>query len=217
MQFPYALEVLDRDLSKLWDDEHFTPYKTTFPQEYQVSPTAFAVHVKDLVAEDVKAPYLKGLQGFLWEEGYKNGQLRAPLFADVAPAMVAWQSAGITMAIYSSGSVAAQKLFFAHTNAQPSDLTNLVTDWFDTVDAGPKTDAASYARIMSKFPPASPSQWLFLSDNLAEVEAALASGMQSLPVMRPGNKQIPHDHPLARNILHDFGQIKMAPAGHQCT
>jgi len=209
MQFPYALEVLDRDLSKLWNDANFKPYKSTFPEEYQATPKAFADHVKALVAEDVKAPYLKGLQGFLWEEGYKNGQLRAPLFTDVAPSLATWKSAGILTAVYSSGSVPAQKLFFGHTNAEPSNLTGFIADWFDTVNAGPKTDAASYATIMSKFPATTASQWLFLSDNLAEVEAALASGMQSLPVMRPGNQPIPPHHPLAGNIAHDFGQIKI--------
>jgi enolase-phosphatase E1 len=211
MQFPYALHILDRDLANLWDDGHFRPYKTDFPEEHQASPAAFMDHVKDLVAQDIKAPYLKRLQGFLWHEGYRNGQLRAPLFADVAPALAQWKSLGIITVIYSSGSVPAQKLFFAHTNAQPSDLTSLITAWFDTVNAGPKTDSASYASIMSKFPGSSPSQWLFLSDSLAEVDAARASGMQSLPVMRPGNQPVPPHHHLASSIVTSLGQVEIDP------
>lgn len=107
--------------------------------------------------------------------------------------------------IYSSGSVPAQKLLFAHTNAEPSDLTAFISDWFDTVNAGLKADVASYNKILSNYSSISPNRWLFLSDNLSEVEAAIQSGMRSLPVTRPGNAPLPPDHHLASLAISDFG------------
>lgn len=164
------------------------------------------------MAADVKAPYLKALQGYLWEDGYESGKLRAPVFDDVGPALTSWHAAGLTIIIYSSGSVPAQKLFFAHTTAKPSDLSPLVTDWFDTVNAGPKTERASYAKIASNYPDIPPSRWLFLSDNLKEVHAARDAGMQSLPVTRPGNPPVEDVNALLSPIP-DFKdlQLEVAP------
>ncbi|SPN98324.1 probable Enolase-phosphatase E1 [Cephalotrichum gorgonifer] len=209
--FPYALQSLSESLGALWDTEAFAPYKHAFPQEYQTSPDAFKGHVEDLVAADVKAPYLKALQGYLWEDGYRSGKLRAPIFDDVSPAITSWHAAGLTIMIYSSGSVPAQKLFFGHTTADPSDLTPLITDWFDTVNAGPKTEQASYSKIASKYPGIPSSQWLFLSDNLAEVRAAKEAGMLALPVVRPGNAPI-DDVNVMSSAVRDFGDLKLQVA-----
>lgn len=163
------------------------------------------------MAADVKAPYLKAMQGYLWEAGYKSGKLRAPVFDDVGPAMTSWHAAGITLIIYSSGSVPAQKLLFAHTTADPSDLSPLITDWFDTVNAGPKTERESYARIAERYPGVPPSRWLFLSDNLSEVRAAREAGMQSLPVTRPGNPPI-EDADALLSAIPDFKDLELQVA-----
>jgi enolase-phosphatase E1 len=132
------------------------------------------------------------------------GEIKAPLFADVAPFMKACHEAGKKLIIYSSGSVPAQKLLFGHTDAEPADLQPLIADWFDTVNAGLKMESASYRTIISKHPDVAPDRWLFLSDNLAEVKAALAAGMKSLPVTRPGNHQLPSEEPLSRLAIPDF-------------
>ena len=127
------------------------------------------------------------------------------MFTDVSPFIQAAHAAGKKIMIYSSGSVPAQKLLFAHTNADPSDLTPFISDWFDTVNAGPKTDVASYNKILSNYSSISPSRWLFFSDNLSEVEAAIQSGMRSLPVTRPGNAPLPPDNHLAGLAISEFG------------
>ena len=44
-----------------------------------------------------------------------------------------------------------------------------------------------YEKIAAKHPQHPPSEWLFLSDNVKEVDAAIAAGMQSFVVQRPGN------------------------------
>ncbi len=206
-QYPYSLSALPETLTSKWDSPTFAPYRDAFPAEYRASPAALAAHVQDLVARDVKASYLKSLQGFLWKEGYQNGALKAPLFPDVLPTLTAWHSAGVALMIYSSGSVPAQKLLFQHTSVvgeeaavsssassdSPPDLgrdvTPLFSDYFDTVNAGPKTASASYSAILAAhqadYPTA--SRWLFLSDNVLEVDAAKQAGLQSYVVQRPGN------------------------------
>ena len=118
------------------------------------------------MSRDVKASYLKSLQGYLWEKGYRTGQLKAPLFPDVAGHMASWRKDRIRVMIYSSGSVPAQKLLFRHTNGTPPDLTPLITDFFDTVNAGPKMEAASYEKIANKYKRYPTGEWLFLSDNV---------------------------------------------------
>ncbi|PHH49279.1 Enolase-phosphatase E1 [Ceratocystis fimbriata CBS 114723] len=211
--FPYALNALTKDLDSLWDTEAFQPYKIAFPPEYQQSKEAFSAHAADLIARDVKISYLKSLQGHLWKEGYQKGEFAAPLFPDVADAIARWKASGLRVMIYSSGSVPAQKLFFGHTNATPADLTDNISDWFDTVNAGLKNEQSSYEKIAAKYSSeAAPAEWLFLSDNLKEVEAARAAGMQSLPVIRPGNLPLPVENALSAEAIIDFSSINPTEA-----
>ncbi|PTB48172.1 hypothetical protein M431DRAFT_501433 [Trichoderma harzianum CBS 226.95] len=210
--FPYALDVLPTFLTEQWDESSFAEYRNAFPEEYRNDRSAFEAHVRDLVARDVKASYLKALQGYLWKKGYESGVLKAPLFPDVPPFITNAHAAGQKIMIYSSGSVPAQKLFFAHTTAQPPDMSVLISDWFDTVNAGPKTDVASYTTILSHYPDISPTRWIFLSDNLNEVDAARQSGMHSVPAVRPGNAPLPSHHPLTEFAISEFTPVSVAQA-----
>ena len=157
--------------------------------------------------KDVKIAYLKSLQGYLWEEGYAAGHLKAPLFPDVPDKLRAWHQEGIKIMIYSSGSVPAQKLLFKHTNAEPSDLTPLIADWFDTVNAGPKTERKSYQKIAESHPEVPVGEWLFLSDNAKEVDAAIAAGMQSMVVQRPGNPELPPNVRGRLPLIESFTEV----------
>lgn len=74
--------------------------------------------MEDLTKRDVKVAYLKDLQGYLWENGYKTGAYSTPLFRDVIPKLEQWNDAGLVLAIYSSGSVFAQKLLFGHVKSE---------------------------------------------------------------------------------------------------
>lgn len=158
---------------------------------------------------DVKAPYLKTLQGYLWKSGYDAGELRVPLFADVAPKLSSWHAAGKRIVIFSSGSVDAQKLLFGHTDAAApaSDLNPLITDYFDTVNAGPKMEAASYLKIAAAHPDHPVGDWLFLSDNVMEVEAAKEAGMQSFVVDRPGNAELSAEARSQHRVITSFDEL----------
>ncbi|XXH04878.1 cAMP-dependent protein kinase catalytic subunit [Hypoxylon texense] len=206
--FPYALKALPDTLESQWDSPDFAKYRNAFPSEYSSSKDALAAHFRDLVERDVKVSYLKSLQGYLWESGYASGDLKAPLFPDVPAKLAEWRHRGLSIMIYSSGSVAAQKLLFKHTDAAPtSDLTPQIADWFDTVNAGLKTDASSYETIASTHPEFSPAEWLFLSDNVKEVDAAIEAGMRSIVVQRPGNAPLSPEVPQRLRVIETFESL----------
>ncbi|KAL2156079.1 hypothetical protein VTH82DRAFT_824 [Thermothelomyces myriococcoides] len=211
--FPYALSALPATLDSEWSTPQFAPYRDAFPPEHAATPEAFLAHVRDLMSRDVKIAYLKSLQGYLWEAGYASGALKAPLFPDVVPKIREWASGGpegVKVMIYSSGSVAAQKLLFRHTDdgaGGQADLTGLLSDYFDTVNAGPKTERSSYERIAAKYPEVPMEEWLFLSDNVREVEAAKEAGMQSYIVERPGNAPLSEEERSRHRVVTSFEEL----------
>lgn len=135
-------------------------------------------------AEDKKITPLKTLQGILWEKGYQNGELKAHVYSDVAPKLKEWREAGIGMGVFSSGSVAAQKLLFCFSD--DGDLTTYFSHYFDT-NTGGKRELTTYRLIASKLR-LDPGQILFLSDIGQELEAADAAGFQTLQLVRPGTE-----------------------------
>lgn len=131
---------------------------------------------------DRKVTPLKALQGLIWEEGYRAGELLSHLYPDVLPALRDWHARGIRLYIYSSGSVLAQRLIYANTVA--GDLTSLLSGYFDT-RVGHKREAESYRRIASEIG-AMPSRILFLSDVRQELDAARRAGWQTVWLVRNG-------------------------------
>jgi enolase-phosphatase E1 len=146
-------------------------------------PESIADYIDWLIDRDRKSTGLKSLQGKIWRQGYRDGSLKSQVFADVAPALERWHAAGLTISIFSSGSVLAQQLLFAHTDA--GDLTKFIHCYFDT-KVGKKGEAESYRKIAAALE-LNPSQILFISDVVAELEAAEEAGMETLLSVRPGN------------------------------
>jgi len=146
-------------------------------------PESIPDYIDWLIDRDRKSTALKSLQGKIWRQGYLDGSLKSQVFADVAPAFERWRAAGLKIGIFSSGSVLAQQLLFAHTDA--GDLTGFIDDYFDT-NVGKKGDAESYRKIATAMD-LEPSEILFISDVVAELEAAQESGMRTLLSIRPGN------------------------------
>lgn len=159
-----------------------------------------AEYARHLMAGNSKATGLKLLQGVIWEEGYRSGELRSHVFPDVPPALAAWREAGIRLRVFSSGSVQAQKLLFAHTEA--GDLTPFFEGFHDTT-TGPKREEDSYAAIAEAFGlPA--GEILFLSDVREELDAAAGAGMRTGMLVRPGN---PPAEPGGHRVYRDFSEI----------
>ena len=159
-------------------EEHATDVKNNLQP-----PESIPDYIDWLIDRDRKSTGLKSLQGKIWRQGYVNGSLKSQVFADVAPAFERWRAAGLKISIFSSGSVLAQQLLFAHTEA--GDLTRFIDDYFDT-NVGKKGEAESYRKIAISMD-LKPSEILFISDVVAELEAAKEAGMKTILSIRPGN------------------------------
>lgn len=157
-----------------------------FPYARARLPDWVAKHGGDLAQlnawmdADAKVTELKEIQGRIWAEGYAAGELKGHVYPEAADALRRWHADGVKLAVFSSGSVAAQKLIFGHSDQ--GDLSPLFSGWFDTT-TGPKREAQSYALIADALgiPPA---DVLFLSDISAETDAARAAGMKALLIDR---------------------------------
>lgn len=187
--FPYfverVLQVLAEHFPPEGEDEWAAALRL-FAPEWRDLREHLEHHIKDLVARDVKDPALKTLQGLVWRAGYADGLVVAPLYPDAVQQIVAW-SKRAKVYIYSSGSIAAQKLLFAHVALDNGsiDLTPYLSGYFDTTTAGSKLEAELYTRIASTIG-ADAKDILFLSDATKEVDAAVAAGMESMHVVRLG-------------------------------
>jgi enolase-phosphatase E1 len=151
------------------------------------------------IDEDRKHTALKALQGMVWAEGYAAGTLQADMYPDAAAALRRWHAAGHRLAVYSSGSVAAQQLLFAHTDA--GDLTPLFDAFFDT-EVGHKREAGSYRTIAGRLGTEG-GDIVFLSDVVEELDAARDAGLRTVLVdrlqdyPRPRTGDATHGHPRA--------------------
>jgi enolase-phosphatase E1 len=105
-----------------------------------------------------------------------------------------WHADGIPLHVYSSGSVDAQKLLFAHSEA--GDLSGLFAGHFDTAVGG-KREVGSYLHIAQELGLA-PAEILFLSDVVEELDAARLAGMQTTLLDRPEDYPSPRDDTASR-------------------
>jgi enolase-phosphatase E1 len=166
-------------------------------EQSRASATAYARWLMD---RDRKSTALKSLQGRIWEAGYRAGALRSHVYPDVRPALERWRAGGRSIAVFSSGSVLAQRLLFAHS--EEGDLTPLVGAYFDTT-TGPKRDEQSYRRIASALA-AAPADILFLSDVAEELDAARAAGLRTALCVRGPEAAPATGHP----VLRSFDEIE---------
>jgi enolase-phosphatase E1 len=179
--FPYARRNLARFVEENQDDERVSQILSSTRKEAGVEEGTPAVPILlQWIDEDRKATPLKSLQGMIWEAGYHNGSLKGHLYEDAVSGLKRWGKAGISLYIYSSGSVYAQKLLFGYS--EYGDLQPLFSGNFDT-KIGHKKETESYLRIQREIGlPA--NEILFLSDVGAELDAAADAGMKTIQLIR---------------------------------
>jgi enolase-phosphatase E1 len=170
-----------------------------------VPPWNPETYVHWLMDRDRKSTGLKSLQGRIWEAGYRNGELRGQgaIYADVRPAFERWRNDRKQIAIFSSGSVQAQRNLFANTTA--GDLSSFLSGYFDTT-TGPKREVSSYRKIAAALG-RSPSDILFVSDTPAELDAARAAGMRTALCMRGPEFPLPIPGSLAHPRIRSFAEL----------
>ena len=180
--FPYARRALPGFVAahgrepavRAWLDQVATEMGTVCSDEVLVEV------LQGWIDQDRKHTALKALQGRVWQDGYGRADFRAHVYPDAAAALPAWHAAGHRIAVYSSGSVPAQKLLFGHSVA--GDLSPLMSAWFDT-GVGGKREAASYRNIVQAL--AVPAgDIVFLSDVVEELDAAREAGLATVLVDR---------------------------------
>ena len=210
--FPYArghvreylaqhLTELAGDVKQLRDEHARDVSSGAQPPPLTDDPDSISTYVHWLIDRDRKSTGLKSLQGKIWREGYAAGTLKAQIFNDVRAAFERWHESEFRISIFSSGSVLAQQLLFAHT--EDGDLTKFITDYFDT-NVGAKGDAESY-RSIGKSLHLKPDEIIFISDVVAELEAATAAGMKTRLSIRPGNQ--PQPDPDRFQIIHTLDEV----------
>ncbi|PBJ83153.1 acireductone synthase [Lysobacteraceae bacterium NML93-0399] len=189
--FPYARRALPGFVTAHRDDPEVRRWLDVVATEHgAMCDDAMIVEtLQGWIDADRKHTALKALQGMIWSAGYRQADFTAHIYPDVPEALRRWQAAGDTLAVYSSGSVPAQKLFFGHSAA--GDLTGLFSAWFDT-EIGGKREAESYARIADALD-AAPAEILFLSDVVAELDAARDAGLRTVLVDRLDDYPVPRD------------------------
>ena len=186
--FPYAAARLDQFVDGNRGDETIehalSATKRTMQEELgrDASDDDAIAMLLEWIDKDRKHPALKTLQGLIWRHGYESGAYVASVYDDVEPMLRKWHEHGVRLGVYSSGSVAAQKLLFKYTAG--GDLTPLFSDYFDTA-VGAKRDAAAYAHILKDLR-LSGGEVLFLSDVAEELDAAAMVGMATTQLVRPG-------------------------------
>ena len=148
------------------------------------------------IDQDKKITPLKALQGLIWEKGYQNKDYQGHLYQDAFECLQSWKKKGLQLYVFSSGSIKAQQLLFAHTAF--GDLTPLFSDYFDTT-IGAKQQPESYQRIAKEIG-ITTEHILFLSDIMGELDAAKTTGMQTTCLVREGNLHLNCKHHQVRNF-----------------
>lgn len=181
--FPYARQHLAAFIRENQDNAEVAAALSAVRIEAELPEADLATITEILFSfmdQDRKSTGLKALQGMIWRAGYVNGSFTGHLYPDVLPALKAWQQQGIKLYVYSSGSVAAQKLLFGYSDE--GDITGLFSGYFDT-HVGAKREVNAYHAIAAEIGlPA--DQLLFLSDIYQELDAAAEAGWQTLQLIR---------------------------------
>lgn len=180
--FPYVLANLKQFLNDNWDTDECADHvkaltelsikdvangmKGVEPVLQTGSKTAIIdsliKNVKWQMSIDRKIGPLKELQGFIWRAAYQKGSVKGIVYSDVVESLKLWKQKGLKVYIYSSGSIAAQKLLFKYSDQ--GDLLDYFSGHFDT-SIGLKTEAKSYLAIAKEIDQ-SPDQIIFLTDNI---------------------------------------------------
>ncbi|KAL1936751.1 hypothetical protein VTP01DRAFT_885 [Rhizomucor pusillus] len=223
--FPYVTTGLDAFLDRSWGSDSLKEYvellrkqaekdvneaikeAVLIPADTDASvdevKEAIKQNIRWQMAADRKIGALKAFQGYMWKEGYENGQLKGDIYDDVLPRLDQWRADGKKIYIYSSGSVPAQKLLVGYS--VKGNLLKYFDGYFDTT-IGLKVEKKSYDNIAKEIGLA-PDRILFVSDNVKEIQAAKEAGYQVIISDRPGNARLDASSRKEFTVITSFDQI----------
>jgi enolase-phosphatase E1 len=201
--FPYASRKIDSFLRENSQDQAVRTLIAELRNQQQEDAAELksaVAYCRWLIEKDSKCTPLKALQGMIWQAGYASGELHGQVYPDVPRAFERWRRQKREIAIYSSGSVLAQRLLFQSTAF--GDLTVFIRDYFDT-HTGAKLEPASYEKIANSLANVV-DEVLFISDAVKEAEASQAAGMRSLLCDRAKSSVAPAADAVA---IHSFDEV----------
>ncbi|PAV69211.1 hypothetical protein WR25_01553 [Diploscapter pachys] len=221
--FPYAYDHVERYLQEHFEDGGLQGIISDLrglakeqllldPDQVRIVRDNKAEAIEDLVHNvrhwintDKKLTAMKALQGLIWEEAYRRGDVKGHLYPDVLPVLelLCKRSPPTPIYIYSSGSVHAQKLLFTHSIN--GDITGKLSGYFDT-NVGLKGEAESYKSICRQIG-RDASEVLFLTDVEAEARAANEAGLQVRLVVRQGNAPLSEEAKKDFIVIHTLDDI----------
>ena len=170
-------------------------------EKRKISETDAMDVLQQWIKDDRKHTALKELQGMVWRDGYKKGAFQSHVYSDVPKLLEQWQREGLSMGIYSSGSVDAQRLLFGYTIL--GNLNPYFSRYFDT-KVGGKREVDSYRKIIESLElPA--EEILFLSDIVEELDAAAQAGINTVQLNREARAETSVRHP----VVKDFHYINL--------
>lgn len=200
--FPYASEKMASFVAEHRENPEIAAILQETRDEMgqaDASDEDVVARLRGWIEEDRKVTPLKAIQGHIWRRGYEQGDFKSHVYPDAREYLYRWREGGFNMAVYSSGSVQAQHLFFGYSDQ--GDLRPLFDAWFDTT-TGSKKEVDSYRAIAAELEKPA-SQILFLSDVVSELDAAAQAGMKTCLLVRDGGPCESKDHPVAR----DFSEV----------
>ncbi|KAG5465175.1 hypothetical protein LSCM4_00628 [Leishmania orientalis] len=169
----------------------------------------FCVFFHEEVKKGSTHAAVKAVQAAIWTEVFGEGKLQSQVFPDVN---TFFRYAGrpimaetTRIALYSTGSIASQKLVMGHTPY--GDLNPFITAYFDPLLVGTKLTPKSYMKIrtlLAEQLDISPESMhiIFVTDNTSEASAAETSGAvdSSILCVRPLNNWVTFDTMLSINV-----------------
>jgi enolase-phosphatase E1 len=205
--FPFARSHADEYLKQLKDEKEVTDILHSLRKDVEALPSDhptlnYLEALKDdnsteleevkrivvgLMSHDVKATGLKSLQGKIWKSGYVSGELKGHVYEDFKPMLDWCKAMDVSVNIYSSGSIGAQKLLFGHSTE--GDLCGYFQNHFDTTSGG-KKESQSYKNI-AQSAGVDVKDICFVSDSEDELIAAREAGIgHAVMSVRPGNAKM---------------------------
>ncbi|CUM63769.1 uncharacterized protein PRCAT00001353001 [Priceomyces carsonii] len=215
--FPYFLKKAPKVLKNLSyplksdTADKYTNVLCQFPLESIVSYDKLISHIENLVKNDIKDHVLKSFQGLIWQHGYDQGELTAPIYDDAIEFIMALKRKSKKIYIYSSGSIKAQLLLFKHVKRgdEVLDMTDYLSGYFDLVTIGNKYEGSSYSKILKEINYENKAKdVLFLTDNIHEADAAISAGMQSKIVYRLGNPALDEESKKF-DVIYSLDELKI--------
>ncbi|MBS0604757.1 MAG: acireductone synthase [Verrucomicrobia bacterium] len=194
--FPYAKQNVDSFVMAHRNESEVKAILEDVQKIANVSSEDVVPTLHEWMAQDKKITPLKSLQGMMWEEGFRQGVFKGHVYDDAYGQLTHWKNEGISLYVYSSGSVDAQKLLFGYSDH--GDMDSLFSGNYDT-RVGGKKERASYVKIAEQMG-ISPERILFLSDMVEELNAAKSAGMQTVLIARDAAPFNDSGHPCATNF-----------------